>query len=118
MIVAVHYEVRGRTASAISASIEGAIQQGSMAIGDPLPTVRALAARLRVSPATVMAAYHGLRRRGLLVAHGRGGTSVSGRPPLTTRAALPLAAGVRNLVDGNPDPALLPHLERALAAVD
>jgi DNA-binding transcriptional MocR family regulator len=118
MIVAVQYVIRGRTASTISASIERAIQQGSMAAGDQLPTVRALATRLRVSPATVMAAYHGLRRRGLLVAHGRGGTSVSGRPPVTTRAALPLAAGVRNLVDGNPDPALLPHLERALSAVD
>jgi DNA-binding transcriptional MocR family regulator len=116
--VVAQYDIRGRTATTISASIEAAIQQGGFAAGDQLPTVRALSARLRVSPATVMAAYHGLRRRGLLVAHGRGGTSVSGRPPLTTRAALPLPAGVRNLVDGNPDPALLPRLDRALAAVD
>ncbi len=112
------YDIHGGTASAIGASVERAIRRGRLAAGDPLPTVRALAARLRVSPATVMAAYQGLRRRGLLVAHGRGGTRVSGRPPLATRAALPLPPDVRNLIDGNPDPALLPRLDRALAAVD
>jgi DNA-binding transcriptional MocR family regulator len=117
-VVAVQYDIRGRTASAIGASVERAIRQGRLAAGDPLPTVRALAGKLRVSPATVMAAYQGLRRRGLLVAHGRGGTRVSGRPPLATRAALALPPDVHNFVDGNPDPSLLPPLERALAAVD
>jgi DNA-binding transcriptional MocR family regulator len=117
-LVVVQYEIRGRTASAIGASIERAIRRGRIGAGDTLPTVRALAGRVHVSPATVMAAYQALRRRGLLVAHGRGGTRVSGRPPLPTRAALPLPPDVHNFVDGNPDPALLPSLERALAAVD
>ncbi len=114
----VQYDIRGRTATAIGASIERAIRQGRLAAGDRLPTVRALASRLRVSPATVMGAYHSLRRRGLLIARGRGGTSVSARPPLPTRAAPPIPRHARNLADGNPDPALLPRLDGALAALD
>src|SRR5512140_439595 len=101
--MSVHYEIRGRTASAIAASVEGAIRDGRLAAGGRLPTVRALARRLGVSPATVMGAYHGLRRRGLLIARGRGGTTVSARPPLPTRAASPVPAHARNLADGNPD---------------
>lgn len=116
--VAAQYSIRGRSATAIAASIESAVAAGHLDAGEQLPTVRGLAVRLRVSPATVMAAYQSLRRRGLLVARGRGGTSVSGRPPLTTRPAAPVPAHARNLADGNPDPALLPRLEGALAALD
>ncbi len=114
----IRYEIRGRTASAIGASLESGIRQGKLAAGDALPTVRALASRLRVSPATVMRAYHALRRRGLLVARGRGGTSVSARPPLPTRQPLAVPAHARNLADGNPDPALLPPLAGVLGALN
>lgn len=113
--MSIQYRIRGRRASAIAASIEGAIRDGGLAAGRPLPPVRALAARLHVSPATVASAYQRLRARGLLATRRRAGTSVSLRPPLATRPAVPVPVHVRNLADGNPDPALLPALAPALA---
>src|SRR5207237_4013248 len=66
---------------------------------------------LRVSPTTVAAAYQRLRRRGLVAGQGRRGTRVTHRPPLPARSATAaVAPRLRNLADGNPDPALLPRL--------
>jgi DNA-binding transcriptional MocR family regulator len=114
--VRVQYEIRGETASAIAADIEGAIVGGRLGPGGRLPTVRALGRALGVSPTTVAAAYRTLRQRGYLSAEGRRGTRVSRRPPLPVRAAAaPVPAHLRNLADGNPDPALLPRLAPALA---
>jgi len=67
-----------------------------------------------VSPTTVAAAYRMLRTRGLLSAQGRRGTRVSARPPVLTRSAISLPRGLRNLIQGSPDPRLLPDL-RTLA---
>src|SRR5207249_4176539 len=86
-----------------------------LAAGTPLPTVRDLAHALRVSPTTVAAAYRTLRVRGLVHAQGRRGTRVSPRPPLPIRPVAPAPAHLRDLSLGNPDPALLPSLTRALA---
>ncbi|HXZ88069.1 MAG TPA: aminotransferase class I/II-fold pyridoxal phosphate-dependent enzyme [Candidatus Binataceae bacterium] len=108
------YSINGSDASAIEASAERAIIAGRLAPGDRLPTVRELAARLRVSPATVAAAYRALNRRGLVAAAGRGGTLVRPQPPLITRPAPHVPAGVRNLAEGGPDPALLPSIEKAI----
>ena len=108
------YSIAGADASAIEASAERAIIAGRLAPGDRLPTVRGLAARLRLSPATVAAAYRALNRRGLVTAAGRGGTLVRPQPPLITRPAPSLPAGVRNLAEGGPDPAMLPSIEKAL----
>src|SRR3989304_2812309 len=56
--------ISGTTAAAIAASLEKQLHSGLAGADDPLPTVRALAATLRVSPATVAAAYQLLRARG------------------------------------------------------
>jgi DNA-binding transcriptional MocR family regulator len=110
----------GRRAGAatIAARIEAAIAAGELAPGARLPTVRELAAGLEVSPATVAAAYRTLGQRGLISANSRRGTTVSGQPPLRVRGAVPLPATARDLASGNPDAALLPPLEPALASMD
>jgi DNA-binding transcriptional MocR family regulator len=104
------YSIRGRTASEIAASIEAGVRGGMLGAGRHVPTVRALARRLRVSPTTVAAAYQRLHLRGLIQSQGRRGTRISNRPPLPTRWPAVAATGLRNLADGNPDPRLLPRL--------
>lgn len=103
------YSISGSTASEIAASAESAIELGELAPGTTLPTVRALAKQLDVSPTTVSAALAELRSRGLIVTHERSSSRVSWRPPLAgalLRVGIP--AGARDLASGNPDPALLP----------
>src|SRR6202041_1176033 len=118
MNVSVQYQIRGESSNQIAASIENGIRGGKLRAGERLPTVRALAARLCVSPTTVAAAFNALRVRGLVHGSGRRGTVVNRRPPLLTRAALPPALGLRNLADGGPDPALLPRLKPHLMRLD
>ena len=77
--------VSGKRASEIGDSIESAIREGRLLPGDQLPTVRALADRLDVSPSTISAAYRFLRQRGVISTHGRGGTKVHSRPPVEAR---------------------------------
>jgi DNA-binding transcriptional MocR family regulator len=118
MNILVHYSIRGRTASAIAQSAERALREGRLPPGSALPTVRALARELKVSPATVAAAYRDLRQRGLVVAQGRRGTRVAARPPLAFPRSEPRPRpSLRNLAEGNPDPRLLPSLAGALRQV-
>jgi len=110
--------IRGGTAVKIAESIEAAVRDGKMRAGERLPTIRDLSGQLGVSPATVAAGYQALQARGVVQAQGRRGTRISHRPvhPLCRRAVVP--AGTRNLADGNPDPALLPPIDRILARID
>ena len=108
MTVSIQYAIAGATASAIAASVEAGAREGRIPAGNALPTVRSLARTLAVSPATVAAAYRLLRMRGLVATEGRRGTRLSHRPPLATPATPPVPAHLRNLAEGNPDPALLP----------
>jgi DNA-binding transcriptional MocR family regulator len=104
----------GSTAVNIAHSVEEALAAGRAAAGDALPPVRILAARLGVSPATAAAAYRLLRERGVAAGDGRRGTRIRPAPPITALGAAPLPAGVRELSNGNPDPALLPGVERVV----
>jgi DNA-binding transcriptional MocR family regulator len=108
--MAAQYQIAGGTAREIETSVEDAIRAGGLRPGGTLPTVRALAAGLAVSPATVAAAYRELRRRGLVTGAGRAGTRVRDVPPISPRAPLAVPAGVRDLRTGGPDPTLLPTL--------
>ncbi|WP_329035325.1 aminotransferase class I/II-fold pyridoxal phosphate-dependent enzyme [Streptomyces sp. NBC_00178] len=112
------YRISGRGASDISASVERGVASGELAPGHMLPPMRALALQLGVNPNTVAAAYRTLRERGVIETAGRRGSRVRPRPASTTRGSLRVEAppGVRELGDGNPDPALLPDIGPALAA--
>ncbi len=61
----VRYLKGARGASALAAAVEGALREGRVRPGEALPPVRALAAELALSPATVAAAYRELGRRGV-----------------------------------------------------
>lgn len=112
--------IRGGTTAAIAASAEAAIDAGTLAPGSPMPTIRELAAQLKVSPVTVTAAYRRLQARGLLVADGRRGTRVRAHPATpTVHTALRVVRDDQvDLANGNPDPALLPRLGTALHRLD
>lgn len=110
--------ISGNGAVNIAGSVEAALAAGHLAPGTPLPPVRALAGHLRVSPATIAAAYRLLQDRGVVVADGRRGTRIRPAAPIAIPREAPVPRGVRNLADGNPDPALLPDLRAALRRLD
>ncbi|MEU1215278.1 aminotransferase class I/II-fold pyridoxal phosphate-dependent enzyme [Streptomyces sp. NPDC005790] len=112
------YRISGRRASDIAASVERGVASGDLDPGYVLPPMRELASLLGVNTNTVAAAYRSLRERGVIETAGRRGSRVRPRPASTARGSLRVEAppGVRDLGDGNPDPALLPVLGEALAA--
>ncbi|WP_344390848.1 aminotransferase class I/II-fold pyridoxal phosphate-dependent enzyme [Streptomyces vastus] len=112
------YRIEGRRAAEIAASVERAVGAGGLEPGQLLPPMRELAADLGVNPNTVAAAYRTLRERGVIETAGRRGSRVRPKPATTARelSRLEVPPGVRNLSDGNPDPALLPALTEAFAA--
>lgn len=90
---------------------------GGLRPGQLLPPMRELAERLGVNPNTVAAAYRTLRERGVIETSGRRGSRVRARPATTGREhfRVEVPEGVRDMADGNPDPALLPPLAPAFA---
>jgi DNA-binding transcriptional MocR family regulator len=115
--VSEQYQLRGDSATEIAASVERGVASGALSPGDPLPSVRVLAAGLGVSPTTVAAAFSELRRRGVIVTRPRSGTRIGDRPPVRGRGAPAAPAGTRDLASGNPDLAFLPDLAQALRAL-
>ncbi|MFI1735420.1 aminotransferase class I/II-fold pyridoxal phosphate-dependent enzyme [Streptomyces acidicola] len=112
------YRIEGRRAAEIAASVERAVGAGQLEPGQLLPPMRELAAELGVNPNTVAAAYRTLRERGVIETAGRRGSRVRSKPATTGREYIrvDVPEGVRDLADGNPDPALLPPLAKAFAA--
>lgn len=106
----IQYMPQGRNASEIAADVEAALRDRRLAPGAALPPVRGLAAELGLSPVTVAAAYRELREKGIARGNGRAGTHIMGAPPIGPRPQLTVPAGVRNLLAGSPDLALLPAL--------
>jgi DNA-binding transcriptional MocR family regulator len=105
-------KISGGTAAEIANSVE---QHARTADADQqLPTIRDLAATLKVSPVTVAAAYRLLHARGVAVGHGRRGTRLRARsvPQLPTLRSA--TQGVTDLASGNPDVELLPSIDSAL----
>lgn len=118
--------ITGATAAEIAASVRGLIERGDLPPGAALPPVRALAEQLGVNRNTAVAAYRRLARDGAVIAQGRAGTRVAGRPAVAQEGFAPagtlrrLAGEVpvgtlRDLGSGNPAPAFIPDLAPALA---
>ncbi|MEU5098121.1 aminotransferase class I/II-fold pyridoxal phosphate-dependent enzyme [Streptomyces sp. NPDC020996] len=112
------YRIEGRRAADIAASVERAVGSGALEPGQLLPPMRELAVRLGVNPNTVAAAYRTLRERGVIETSGRRGSRVRSKPATTGRdhIRVDVPEGVRDVANGNPDPALLPSLAEAFAA--
>lgn len=113
-------QYRGSTRAGIAESIEAAVRSGQLAPGDLLPPVRRLAGELRVSPATVAAAYRDLRERAVVETTSRSGTKVRSRPAVgggRVRRRLSVPPGARDLAGGGPDPRMLPPLAPRLARI-
>ncbi|MGW3668310.1 aminotransferase class I/II-fold pyridoxal phosphate-dependent enzyme [Streptomyces sp. NPDC005141] len=112
------YRIEGRRAADIAASVERAVGSGELEPGQTLPPMRELAEELGVNANTVAAAYRTLRERGVIETAGRRGSRVRSKPATTGREYLrvDVPEGVRDVADGNPDPALLPALAEAFAA--
>ncbi|MGW6057283.1 aminotransferase class I/II-fold pyridoxal phosphate-dependent enzyme [Streptomyces sp. NPDC055189] len=108
--MAAQYAISGTTAKGITSSVEQGVAEGGLGPGDALPPVRRLADELGVSAGTVATAYKELRRRGIVVTRGRGGTVVARAPAVGARRPPRVPPGVCDLAGGHPDPALLPVL--------
>ena len=107
------------TPRGIASGIARLITRGDLAPGDRLPTVRALAGELGVSPATVSHAWQTLSAAGLIVSRGRSGSTVRSAPrewlPLRYRGLDGSLDARLDLSRGTPDPELLPALGAALS---
>ena len=123
--IALAQHIDDRTARGIASTVGRMISNGDLAVGSRLPTVRALAKQLGVSPTTVSEAWQTLARVGALDARGRQGTFVC-QPtgPSTPRRYRRVTASIGgsghfalDLSTGTPDPELLPDLRPMIAKV-
>ena len=80
----------------IAERVRVAVAAGELVRGDGLPSVRALATRLRVNPATVVQAYRDLETEGLVEMRQGAGTFVTEMSP--DKRARERAAAARRLV--------------------
>src|SRR5699024_4969359 len=81
------------TAAEIAESVRTLVDRGDLAPGDPLPPVRALAARLGIHRNTAVAAYRTLAGAGIVVTQGRAGTRVAARSRLPQEGFAAAPAG-------------------------
>jgi GntR family transcriptional regulator len=73
----------------IQSQIERRIAAGSLAAGEPLPSVRTLAKQLRINPNTVVRAYRELEHLGLVeTRHGEGTFVADGAARLAKASSL------------------------------
>ncbi|WP_233245434.1 aminotransferase class I/II-fold pyridoxal phosphate-dependent enzyme [Salinibacterium hongtaonis] len=108
--------IAGETAAEIVESVRALIDHGILAPGDALPPIRSLAEELGINRNTVVAAYRLLSRTGTVETRGRGGTRVATRSSVPLEGYAPDSV-LRDVANGNPDPALIPDLSPALATL-
>lgn len=106
--------VVSRTAHGIAEDVKRLIDLRVVQAGARLPTIRALATRIGVSPTTVTEAWSRLLVAGVIRTEGRRGTFVS---PLLGRRSITTSVGtiVTDLASVKGDPGLRPAIGEALA---
>lgn len=106
----------------IAAAVNRLVRSGRLKTADRLPTVRGLAKRLGVSPATVSEAWQALNRAGTIESRGRSGTFIRSTSD-PSRPVRYLGVGVAPLTASGdlstsmPNPELLPLTEGALRSI-
>jgi DNA-binding transcriptional MocR family regulator len=112
MIVHLAASTTDRSAHGIAQAIGSLVADGTMRVGDRLPTVREVARAMSVSPTTVSEAWQTLQRHGIIETQRRRGTFVSERSgAMASRFwQVPVDRGLYDidLSAGTPDPDLLP----------
>lgn len=85
----------------VRSQLAAQVNDGTLAVGTRLPTVRQFAADLGIAPNTVARAYRELEAAGLIKTHGRGGSVVSAagdeNRQRAHRAAVEYATAVRGV---------------------
>ncbi len=114
-------ELTERSARGLADAFSRAVRAGAVVPGQKLPSIRAVARDLGISPTTVSAAWRLLARANLIHSDGARGTVVAdgvGRGPARHRRALQYQARFEtDLSTGLPDPALLPDLGPSLRRI-
>jgi DNA-binding transcriptional MocR family regulator len=115
---AVKAELSELSARGLADAFSRAVRAGAIVPGERLPSIRAVAKELDLSPTTVSAAWRLLARANLIHSDGARGTFVAeraGQGPVRLRRALQYEArfGI-DLSTGLPDAALLPDLGPSL----
>jgi DNA-binding transcriptional MocR family regulator len=115
--------VDDRSARGIAAAVSRLVNAGALPAGARLPTVRAVARQLGISPTTVSEAWRSLVKAGAIQTRGRSGTFVLTPPPLPrqrlryTRLSTSPPTLPHDLSTGVPDYDLLPSLTEALRRI-
>lgn len=122
-IFPIHLPIDDRTPTGIALAIGRLISTGALATGDKLPTVRAMAEQVGVSPTTVNDAWQILHSHGAITTEGRRGTFVRGTRQGTAPGRywqVPVDPDIFSidLSTGTPDPSLLPPLGPILSKLD
>ncbi|GAA1630392.1 aminotransferase class I/II-fold pyridoxal phosphate-dependent enzyme [Leucobacter chromiireducens] len=100
--------ISGASVEEIVASIRELIDQGTLRPGDSLPPMRSLAETLGVNRNTASAAYRALVQANLAETRGRAGTFIIDPFAELDEEGFAQDTVLRDVGDGNPDPAFLP----------
>jgi GntR family transcriptional regulator len=99
--------------------VRRAIVVGNVSVDDPLPSVRQLAATLRVNPNTVSQAYRELERDGVVeVRRGQGTFIIKGHASAADRRALARDVAMRALRDAHRNGLDISELMEAIRSAD
>ncbi len=106
----------GSTVAEIIENIRQQVQSGALPAGQPLPPVRALAARLGVNRNTVASAYKRLGALGIAETRGRLGTRIAARTTSGEQDGGRPDSTLTDVASGNPHSRWLPDLAHVLAS--